>query len=310
MVNLASFGSFLGGQNGQGGFAAGLLANQQAEQKRKETAAAYQALAQLAKGGAGGAPPGMPTPTVPGASPIASAMPAPNPSGSMAPPPGDSVGGQGGPGVTSMPPSMPGGSSPQGQRFDPEQNMNKQIAVIAGLPGLSDEQRMNALMKMSAYTSPIDKAEQTLQQKQDQIQMQQQRLEDTLANVRYVKQLQVGATERGQDIVSGDRKAALGARTNQQDAGYYDKRVEDARKHADTLVNAGKINSPEYKEAKATLEQARQARDEFKKQGKQKTAAPENSGGGMPLVATQEEFDKLPSGAQYKESDGNTYTKP
>lgn len=208
MVNLASFGAFLGGNNGSGGLAPGLLANQKASQERQQAAAAYQALAQLAKSGqsgstdvtGGAAPQGLPGSTpMPGGGagpPTPSAGPSIAPAGTPTPTPGS------GPNSTGVSP-MPGGAA-QSQRFDPEQNMAKQIAVIAGIPGLSDDQRMAALMKMSAYTSPIDKAEQTLQQKQDQINMQQERLNDTLANIRYVKGLEVSSRERGQDIRSSD----------------------------------------------------------------------------------------------------------
>lgn len=110
---------------------------------------------------------------------------------------------------------------------------------------------------------------------------------------------------RGQDKQYQAKLAAIAGRgTPQQQAQFKAAQSEFAQ--ASAAYRNEKMAMNGTGDIKALADNAAQAQQKMESAaariGAQSTPAP--------LVSTQAEYDKLPSGAQYKEPDGNTYTKP
>lgn len=128
---------------------------------------------------------------------------------------------------------------------------------------------------------------------------------------------QIDAQERGQDITSADKAKNISSQYDKMNG--VDLRGE-LSSITQQLTNNPKLTSDERKDLQAQWQAAKIALDNKRKaQGlpadRAKPPTPNEqvraaAGSDAPLVTTKEEFDKLPSGATYKESDGNTYTKP
>jgi hypothetical protein len=330
-LNLGAFGSFLGGRDGQSGFAGGLREQDQQAKQRQQLAQLYQAIA-LAQQQSGA-----PAPNIPGASPPMApppALPGGNqvPPGTTPPPTGlpSASPSAGGPQVAAMP-KPPGGPQPSGPGSGVP-SMDKLMAAVASMPNLRDDQKMQILEQYGAFATPYEKMLQQMDLKITQLNAQSQRAQDMMENARTLAAMRIGAQERGQDLNAQNVDKRVAATERGQDITSTNKSAErdlqydkmsgvDLRGELTSitqqLTNNPKLSAKERKDLMTQWQTAKAALDDKrKKQGlppsKDAPPAGASTGGSgeVPTVSTQAEFDKLPSGATYKESDGNTYTKP
>lgn len=333
-INLGGLGAFLGGNQGQGGLMPQLQAaalQRQKQQQQQDQIRSYIAALQTQGAGQAGPPPSpaqgpnLPAmagnaPPTPGALPPSVAQSAPQ------------IGG---------PPSAAMGNSAPAQTpsySDPVSQQNKAILAILMGPG-SAESKLDTVNMYTKNNDPVTKLMTQLEMTSQKIQSAQeltsqkltaqkdvvdQRLQE-MRDLQLMRNQQSGAntdkrvaaTERGQDITSADK--AKNSQLQYEKMNGVDLRGE-LSSITQELDNNPKLTADERKDLQAQWQAAKNALDSKRKvqglppdRAKPPTADEQvkaAAGSGTPLVTTKEEFDKLPSGATYKESDGNTYTKP
>lgn len=313
-INLGGLGAFLGGNNGQGGFVNPIAAALQKQREQQQQAAALNMLRSAISPPQGGAgfsqmPPGMAGPgqPPPGGPPQPAA-----PGGVMPMPP------QGAPPM--MPPS-PGGAAPPGGGQPPQPSgqppsptggqdiVAKQQAMmmkILDTPGPAAS-KVQALQMIGAYLSPVEKMQMQFEQNMAKLQNQQSMLDEKLKNLVLLKQM--GGQQSSDNI---DKRTAAGEeKTSLQD---LEKNVTDTRSFAQSFVNAGKVDSTEYKEAKQAYLAAVQAKKDYvagqKKGvisgGKPAPSSPSVPAAGVPLP---KEMKDSPDGSTVPDEDGKLWKK-
>lgn len=261
---------------------------QDQQRTRSSMAQLFQALSQ-ARAQQGGAPGGGGRPGQPGGGGMFGGQPAP-----------------GGATPSALPGSGPAAGMP---------SLEQIIEQISNTPG-DDAAKMQALEHYGAFISPFDKMTQQLEMKQAQLSNANSMLETRMQSMRDLQLLR--NQQSGANAETRSNTASTG-----QDISILAKEYQGARSHLDTMLNSmgsRALDTPEYKEAQAEVKAAKVALDAAKKGSTAKPAAVETPAknaaakpgnkGSLPVIKTQAEYDALPSGEQYQEEDGNTYTKP
>lgn len=190
-----------------------------------------------------------PIPSMPPSAPgigVQSMAPPANPA-QMAPPPTGARGG--------MTPPAASAPAPSTQQPDMVARQEQMMLKIMDSPG-SPESKMQAMQMLGAFLTPAEKMQMQLEKQQADIQAKQQRLDDTVANLKWMKQYGAGQSGANTDkrVTEEDKKLTLND---------LEKDISDNKTIVQTLITSGKMNSPEYTAAKAGLDAAFKAKKDY-----------------------------------------------
>lgn len=290
-----NLGAALGGYQGQGGLVPQLQAQDAQRQKQQQMALIYQAMQ--------GAPPQ--------GTPQQSSQPAPQPSAPASPSPV-------GPGMPQGAPSIP---STQMQGLPQQVNGPQQVSSQPPVDPLTqftaklaqskapDWMKGEALQQFMAAYAPL-MAQQREQAREKELERHDQAMEligNTNAGA-HKESADAAATNAGTNVVKANKPPK---ETSLAQDPQYKALENDASMWKQRVVNPA-IQGKDHDDAMKKYTAANQALATYKakKASTEATAAGKVTGGDAPLITSKEDYDKLPSGATYKEDDGVTYTKP
>lgn len=290
-----NLGAALGGYQGQGGLVPQLQANQQADQKRQQMALLYQAMQNSQT------PQGVPPQPAPAAAPPSPAQPPQGP-GMMPPRPPQAQ-------PQASPP--PGAQPTQGlptQQAQPPADPLTQFTTKLSQSKAPDWMKGEAFQQFMTAYAPV-MAQQRDQAREKELERHDQAMEligQTNAGA-HKESADAATTNAGTNVVKANKSPKETSLT--QDPQY--KALEnDAAAKKSIWINTDHNNATANSTAKAAFDEANAKVAAYKTKKETVAAAPAAKGDEAPLITSKEDYDKLPSGATYKEDDGVTYTKP